>query len=129
MSMPSSPVEDAADDDEAVEVDDERDMTSAMVHCSSTSIIWTSRAMSRTCDELHCMRELDWRCIRSSEAETREYVGRGAYCTGQVRSVSINGDGRLEQPSWTAVSMRRLCWLSFEAKSPTVQGGVVGRVR
>jgi hypothetical protein len=38
MSTPSSRVEDD-DDVVVVEVEDERDVTSAMVHCSSTSII------------------------------------------------------------------------------------------
>jgi hypothetical protein len=77
MSMPSSPAPDD-DEDVDVQVEEDRDVTSLMVHCSSSSIIWTNREMSRTYDELHCMRELDWRCMRSSDAETREYVGRGA---------------------------------------------------
>lgn len=106
MSMPSSL---ADDEDEAVEVDDDREVTSPTVHCSSSSISCTSLEMSRTCDELHCMRELDWRCILSSEAEMREYVGRGAVCTGSMPSLSFAGVGGPEQPCCTLVSMRRFC--------------------
>lgn len=76
MSMPSSLADDDLED--AVEVDEERDVTWAMVHCSSASMARTRREMSRTCEELHCMRELDCLCILRIEAETREYVGRGA---------------------------------------------------
>jgi len=124
MSMPSSLF---VDEEDAVDVDDDRDVTSPMVHCSSSSIICTSREMSRTCDELHCMREFDCRCILSSDAEMREYVGRGAACNGSTRSSSLGGVRGPEQPSSTVVSMRRLCWLSCEARSPMVQGGVGGR--
>jgi hypothetical protein len=71
MSMPSSP--DVVDDeDDDVEVEHVREEAWLMVHCSSSSIIWTSRDISRMWDELHCMRELDWRCMRRSEAEIRQ---------------------------------------------------------
>lgn len=70
MSMPSS-LEDVVVEHN-VDVEDEREMASLIVHCSSSWIICTSREMSRTCDELHCRRALDCRCMRRSEAETRE---------------------------------------------------------
>lgn len=75
MSMPSSsPEDDDADEaeEEEEDVEEDRDITSWMVHCSSSSIMRTSCEMSRTWDEQHCMRELVWRCMRSSEAATRE---------------------------------------------------------
>lgn len=74
MSTPSSPSrapEDDADDD-AVDVLDDRDASWLRLHCSSSSIMRTRREISRTWEELQCMRELDWRCMRSSDAETRE---------------------------------------------------------
>jgi hypothetical protein len=123
MSMPSSPAVDEDDDD----VELVREVTSLMVHCSSSSIICTRRVMSRTCDEQHCMRELDWRCMRRSEAETREYVGRGA--PRDVSSSSLGGVSGPELPLLAVVSMRRLCWVSCEARSPMVHGGVDGRLR
>jgi hypothetical protein len=58
MSMASS-LEVDVDRDEAVDVDDDGDAESLTVHCSSSAIICTSREMSRTCVELHCMRALD----------------------------------------------------------------------
>jgi hypothetical protein len=127
MSMPSSPAVD--DDDEDVEL--VREVTWLMVHCSSSSIICTSREMSRTCDEQHCMRELDWRCMRRSEAETREYIGRGVACTApsDVSSSSLGGVIGPEPHLLAVVSMRRFCWLSCDARSPMVHGGVDGRLR
>lgn len=115
MSMPSSPevehvrednVEVEVDVDAEVDVDEVREVTSLIVHCSSSSIIWTSFEMSRACDELHCMREFDWRCMRRSEAETREYVGRGA---AQASSSSLGGVSGPPLRSFTFVSMRRVC--------------------
>ena len=85
VSTPSS-LPDDVDADEVEEVrddddddDDDDDAESLTVHCSWCSIILTSLEMSRTCDKLHCMRELCWRCMRSSDAVTREYVGRSCF--------------------------------------------------
>jgi hypothetical protein len=91
MSMPSSSPD--AHDYEDVDVELVRELASLIVHCSSSSIMCTRREMSRTCDEQHCMREFDWRCMRRSEAETREYVGRGAACTGPIAASSSSLGG------------------------------------
>lgn len=110
MSMPSSL-------SDAVDVDAVREDVALRIHCSSSAIMRASREMSRTCDEQHCMRALAWRCIRRRVADARERIG-GEW----TMSASLGGVDGLDG------SMRKLCRLSFEARSPIVHGGVYDRL-
>jgi hypothetical protein len=130
-SSPDAEIEGAAvdedDDVDVDEVDDVRDdARSLTLHWSSLSIICTSLERSRTCDEQHCMRELVWRCILRIDVATREYVGLGRYAVGEAQS-SLGGDKGPQERVSRAVSIRSDCWLSWTARSPIVQGGVVAR--
>lgn len=130
--MPSSSpvvVHEDSDDDDVDDIDDVGEGASLIVHCSSSAIILTSLEMSRTCAELHCMRELRWRCILSTEAAMREYVGRACCIWGDDVQQSLGGVGGPGPYSSSSAlgSMRRLCWLSWTARSPIVHGGVSGR--
>lgn len=132
MSMPSSSPkfvheDDADSSDDVDDVDEFRDDASLMMHCSSSSIMLTSLEMSRTCDAQHCMRELLCRCILRTEAATREYVGRACCMRVDDVQASLGGVVGPYSSSSSLGSIRRLCWLSWTARSPIVHGGVRGR--
>lgn len=74
------------------------------VHCSWRWTICTSREMSLMCEELHCMRALAWRCMRSTEAETRQYARRSGWPSSSVGKDpsslgGVGGAGACPSPS------------------------------